>query len=144
MADRRKVLFRDGMSNDFLLIITDAPKEDIEKYCRWHNLMMEDGGHFELFAPLKAQHYVKELLDSEIDDLEDVDIIGYDVCYDFGQYTKLTEKIEGFRTIKVRNIPAKFLIVGDGPQIEELKKYELIRKEMLMRIKLDNINRDFK
>jgi hypothetical protein len=29
-------------------------------------------------------------------------------------------------------------------QIEELKKYELIRKEMLMRIKLDNINRDFK
>lgn len=29
-------------------------------------------------------------------------------------------------------------------QIEELKKYELIRKEMLMRIKLDNIKRDFK
>lgn len=29
-------------------------------------------------------------------------------------------------------------------QIEELKKYEFIRKEMLMRIKLDNIKRDFK
>ena len=101
MADRRKILFTDGMSNDFLLIITDAPKEDIEKYCRWHNLMMEDGGHFEPFAPLKAQHYVKELLDSEIDDLEDVDIIGFDACYDFGQYTKLTEKIDGFRTVKI-------------------------------------------
>ena len=28
---KRKVLFRDGMSDDFLLIITDAPKIDIEK-----------------------------------------------------------------------------------------------------------------
>ena len=31
MEDRRKVLFTDGMSNDFLLIITDATKEAIEK-----------------------------------------------------------------------------------------------------------------
>lgn len=29
-------------------------------------------------------------------------------------------------------------------QIDELKNYEFKRKEMLMRIKLDNINRDFK
>lgn len=29
-------------------------------------------------------------------------------------------------------------------QIEELKNYEFIRKEMLMQIKLDNIKRDFK
>lgn len=33
---KRKVLFTDGMSSDFLLIITDAPKTDIEEYCRWH------------------------------------------------------------------------------------------------------------
>ena len=30
MEDRRKVLFTNGMSNDFMLIITDAPKEKIE------------------------------------------------------------------------------------------------------------------
>lgn len=101
IKDRRKVLFTDGMSNDFLLIITDAPKEAIEDYCRYHNRMMEDGGRFELFATLKAKYYVKILLDSEVDDLEDVDIIGYDACYDFSQYTKLLEKVEGFRTIKI-------------------------------------------
>ena len=66
MEDKRKVLFTDGMSSDFLLIITDAPKEAIEKYCRYHNTMMEDGGHFELFDNLKIQYYVKELLDSEV------------------------------------------------------------------------------
>lgn len=83
---KRKVIFTCGMSNDFLLIITDAPKEAIESYCRWHNAMMEDGGHFEMFAPLKTKYYVKELLDSEIDELEDVDIVGYDEAYDFGNY----------------------------------------------------------
>nr|DAT08859.1 MAG TPA: hypothetical protein [Bacteriophage sp.] len=32
--ERKKVLFVDGMSNDFLLIITDAPKAAIEEYRR--------------------------------------------------------------------------------------------------------------
>ena len=98
MEDRRKVLFTDGMSNDFLLIITDATKEAIEKYCVYHNIMMEDGGHFELFDTLKTQYYVKELLDSEVDDREDVEIIGYDELYDFSEYTNRTE---GYRTIKI-------------------------------------------
>lgn len=88
MEDRRKVLFTDGMSSDFLLIITDAPKEAIENYCRYHNRMMEDGGHFEMFGTLKAQYYVKELLDSEIDEKEDVEIISYDESYDFSQYAR--------------------------------------------------------
>lgn len=98
---KRKVLFKDGRSNEFLLIITDAPKEAIENYCRWHNLMMESEEYFEIFASLKAQHYVKELLDSEVDELEDVDIVGYDACYDFRQYTKLTGEVDGFRTVKI-------------------------------------------
>lgn len=85
---RRKILFTAGMSNDKMLIITDAPKEDIEKYCLYHNLMMEDGGHFELFATLKAQYHVKELFDSEVDDLEDIDIIGYDEVYDLFEHYK--------------------------------------------------------
>lgn len=98
MEDRRKVLFTDGMSNDFLLIITDATKEAIEKYCVYHNLMMEDGGHFEVFDTLKAQYYVKELLDSEVDEKEDLEIIGYDEVFDFNEYTNRTE---GYRTIKI-------------------------------------------
>lgn len=88
MKERRKVLFTDGMSNDFLLIITDAPKEAIDNYCRYHVKGMEDGGHFELFATLKTKYYVKELLDSEIDEKEDLDIIGYDEAYDFSQFSR--------------------------------------------------------
>ncbi len=84
--ERRKVLFTDGMSNDFLLIITDAPKADIEKYCKWHVKQMEDGWKCETFSPLKVKYYVKELLDSEIDDKEDLELIGYDECYDFSNY----------------------------------------------------------
>lgn len=86
---RRKVLFICGMSSDFLLITTDVTKEDIEKYCVHHNLMMEGGGRFEMFDTLKAQYYVKELLDSEVDDIEDLEIIGYDEVYDFDKYYDL-------------------------------------------------------
>lgn len=86
--ERRKVLFTDGMSDDFLLIITDAPKAAIEEYCRWHVKQMEDGWKCETFSPLKAKYYVKELLDSEIDDKEDLELIGYDECYDFSNYHK--------------------------------------------------------
>lgn len=85
--ERRKVLFTDGMSDDFLLIITDAPKVDIEKYCRWHVEQIENGWKdCETFQPLKARFYIKELLDSEIDNREDLELIGYDECYDFSTY----------------------------------------------------------
>ena len=33
-AEKRKVLFTDGMSNDAVIMITDAPKEHIENLCR--------------------------------------------------------------------------------------------------------------
>ena len=65
MEDRRKVLFTNGMSNDFMLIITDAPQKAIESYCYRVNKVMEDGEHIEPFDTLKAKYYVKELLDSE-------------------------------------------------------------------------------
>ena len=85
--ERRKVLFTDGMSDDFLLIITDAPKTDIEKYCRWHVEQIENGWKdCETFQPLKAMYYIKELLDSEIDGRDDLELIGYDECYDFSTY----------------------------------------------------------
>lgn len=87
---RRRVLFTDGMSNDLMLIITDAPKAEIEKYCLYHNICMEEGSHFDTFGTLKCQFYVKELLDSEVDvcPQEDLEILGYDEAYDFGNYTR--------------------------------------------------------
>ena len=85
--ERRKILFTDGMSDDFLLIITDATKTAIEEYCRWHVEQIENGRkNCETFQPLKEKYYVKELLDSEIDEADDIEIIGYDECYDFSTY----------------------------------------------------------
>lgn len=86
MEDRRKVLFTNGMSNDFMLIITDAPQKAIESYCYRVNKVMEDGEHIEPFDTLKAKYYVKELLDSEIDDREDAEIIGWSESYDLCNY----------------------------------------------------------
>lgn len=84
---KRKILFTDGMSDDFLLIITDAPKAAIEEYCRWHVEQIENGWKGrETFQPLKARYYVKELLDSEIDEADDIELIGYDECYNFSTY----------------------------------------------------------
>ena len=84
---RRKVLFTDGMSDDFLLIITDAPKAAIKEYCRWHVEQMENGWkNCETFEPLKAKYSVKKLLDSEIDEVEDLELIGYNECFDFSNY----------------------------------------------------------
>lgn len=84
---KRKILFTDGMSDDFLLIITDAPKTAIEEYCRWHVEQIENGWKdCETFHPLKARYYVKELLDSEIDEADDIELIGYNERYDFSTY----------------------------------------------------------
>lgn len=85
--ERRKVLLTHGMSNDFLLFITDAPKEAIEQYCRWQLLQEENGWeNCETFQPLKEKYHVKELLDSVIDDSDDIELIGYDECYDLSNY----------------------------------------------------------
>jgi hypothetical protein len=44
------------------------------------------GKNCKTFQPLKARYYVKELLDSEVDNREDLEVIGYDECYDFSSY----------------------------------------------------------
>lgn len=44
---------------------------------------MWDEWKCETFQPLKEKYYVKELLDSDIDDKENLELIGYDECYDF-------------------------------------------------------------
>jgi len=89
MEDRRKVLFTNGMSSDRMIIITDAPKKEIEKWCCRYNESLENGTYgkdVEPFDTLKSQYYVRILLDSEVDDIYDVDIIGYAETYDLADY----------------------------------------------------------
>lgn len=83
----RKVLFTNGMSNDCMIILTNAPKDKIEKWCYCHNKEMENGENT-YFDTLKTMYYVKELVDSEIDEMdrELINIIGYDEVYDLGDY----------------------------------------------------------
>ena len=83
--ENRKVLFTYGMSNDAMIIITDAPKERLEQFCKEYNEDMENGINVG-FDRLTAQYFVKELFDSEIDMPELIDIIGYDETYDINDY----------------------------------------------------------
>lgn len=81
----RKVLFTFGMSNDAIIIITDAPKEAIEDFCKRYNKEIENGQNT-YFDSLKTMYYVKVLHDSEIDDPDNVENIGYDEIYDLKDY----------------------------------------------------------
>ena len=84
----KRVLFTFGMSDDRMLIITDAPKESIEFWLQKYNNAIENGKHYGLFDIFKAQHFVKELIDSELDmfSKEMCELIGYDEAYDIGDY----------------------------------------------------------
>lgn len=82
----RKVLFTNGMSNDAMIILTDAPKQDIERWCIKYNIDIEEQNNFELFDSLMTQYYVKILHDSEIDMHENIEAIGYDESYDLNDY----------------------------------------------------------
>lgn len=86
---RRKVLFKDTEKNVYQIVITDAPKEVIEKWC----LRFIIGEWVELFDTLKCLWYVKELYDSTYDEeAEDMEIIGYDEVYDYAPfYRKMVE-----------------------------------------------------
>lgn len=89
MNDLKKVLFTAGMSNDIMLIVTDAPKKELENFCYKYNEDIENGVN-SYFDRLKTMYYVKELLDSEIDifDRELLEVIGYDETYDLYDYCK--------------------------------------------------------
>ncbi len=84
--ERRKVLFTNGMNPDKMLIITNAPKEKIEEFCRHLNQEMEKGENT-YFDFLRKDYYVNVLFDSEFSsEREDIDVIGYDESYDFSDY----------------------------------------------------------
>ena len=87
----KRVLFTYGMSSDRMLIITDAPKKDIESWLRRYTRAIENGEPFKVFDTLKTRYFVKELIDSELDMFayEMCDLIGYDEIYDVADYMEL-------------------------------------------------------
>jgi hypothetical protein len=89
MYDLKKVLFTYGMSNDCMLIITDAPTKDLESFCYKYNEDLENNIN-NYFNDLKKQFYVKILVDSEVDDFTKdlVDIIDFDLVFDLADYIK--------------------------------------------------------
>lgn len=87
MMERRKVLFTYGMSHDAMIIITDATKKRIEQVCCLKKTMEYGIGN--AVDCLKVTNYVKELFDSEVDENEDIEVIGYDEVYDLTTYFKL-------------------------------------------------------
>lgn len=83
---RRKVLVTYGLYHDKVLFITDAPKPEIENWCR-HTLWEAENGGSTGFGSLEEDYYVRVLFDTEeeIGD-EDIDVIGYDEVYDLSNY----------------------------------------------------------
>ena len=86
----RKILFTNGMSNDRMLIITDAPDSASRKWCYRYNNAIENGEKYELFDTLKTRYCVKEVLDSELDEeaREFVELIGYDEAFELSEFVK--------------------------------------------------------
>lgn len=82
--DKRKVwICTDQMCREGMLIITDAPKKAIRKWCKAYITEMENRTNT-LFASLnKEGYYVRILHDSELESHpDDVEVIGYDESYD--------------------------------------------------------------
>ena len=86
MEDKRKVLLTYGMSNDCILILTNATKQAIEKWCYNYNKEMENGENTYLDS-LQKDYYVEILLDSE-EDTVNIKDIEYDEVYDRANYIK--------------------------------------------------------
>ncbi len=82
MDYKRKVLVTNGMSNDAILFITDAPQKHIEEWLHHYSLELENGENTFLDY-LKEEYYVRLLFDSELEiNNDDIEIIGYDESYD--------------------------------------------------------------
>lgn len=84
----KNVLIIDGMSNDKIVFITDAKKEDIEEWCNDYISSLENGINIYL-KPLEEKHYVEILFDSEINLLDDFDDdANYDFVFDLQYYPR--------------------------------------------------------
>ena len=119
---KRKVLITSGMSHDTMLIITDAPKEDIENWCRQYNKDLENGeSHY--FDSLQDNYYVNVLFDSEeSEESDDIDVIGYDEVYDLFDY--MPEDIdESFNLKKVLKNALVLLVDETYDQYEDHEEW---------------------
>lgn len=121
--ERRKVLFTNGMSHDMQIIVTNAPNGEIIKWCYRYNKSQEDGKYIEPFDSLKARYYVKELYDSETDDEENVDVIGYDESYDLSCYVPENGSLEIERCVTISTI---HISKSTDDWLEESKELPLI------------------
>lgn len=83
----RKVLINTfAMNGDYIIILTDAPREAIEKWCINYNREQEDGMN-SYFDSLKIDYTVKVLADSEDGfDRNDISSIGFDESYNVDDY----------------------------------------------------------
>lgn len=91
---RRRVTFTDGMTRDKMLIITDAPAEEIVKWCIRYLLCTDEVIKIDFLDTLKSKFYVRELLDSSIDgDLEDIELLGYDEAYDLSEIYRVLMEV---------------------------------------------------
>lgn len=85
--ERKVLISTDAMSGDFVIILTDAPRERIEKWCSNYLAEQEEGLNT-YFDSLKIDWMVKVLADSEDGfDRDDIEVIGYDEAYDVNDYS---------------------------------------------------------
>lgn len=86
----RKVLFVvDDATDEAQMIITDAPKEAIERWCRRWNELYKNEMYtmFGSFDTLKVEYFVQEIdISDERFGNELIDTIGYDEIYDYNAY----------------------------------------------------------
>ena len=80
MADLRKVMILDAMSQDGMLILTDAPASYVKQWIKNYNQELEDGKN-SYFDHFKKDYYVKVLYDSGDDPVENAEAIGWDEIY---------------------------------------------------------------
>lgn len=81
----RKILVTEGMSDDLLLFITDAPMEKVVEFMIFVKKALENGDStIELYDEFKTKWYFKILLDSELetDTREIANCIGWDRDFD--------------------------------------------------------------
>lgn len=120
----RKVLFTDGMSDDVMLIVTDAPKEVLEEWCVLYIQDLENGENSGFMRLIEDGYNVTILLDSTEDTFDDdiIDTIGFDESYDFSdycidKYLKHLKETKGLRLIHIQGgmCDDGFFVLTDAP-----------------------------
>lgn len=98
LENRRTVFFRHGMSNDAMMIITDASRNVIERCCRLER-SQELGIRHVIDCLRVAGNHVQVLFDSEVDDVSDLDYLEWNEAYDLQTYRK-----SRFRIISMKKL----------------------------------------